>query len=378
MLSKTDLDLLRNFRSQSNPVVSVYLNTDGKAHSKKEVETRLRELSRPVRIQPEPEERREFHRQTIAEYQKIEDHIVKHYKEFNCRGLALFSCSAEDLWHEIELPRPPRDRVIVSDAPFIRPLQFQEVEYHPYCTVVLDRNSAKILLIYKGAFQETIRVIEEAPQRDRHSGRSDYGEERAHRKGGAQVGGHLKHVAEALFKLHQRQPLHWLILGCKPEYLHEFEQTLHSYLRERVAAHLDLAVDTPDHEILDRSLKIERSLVFKEHCRVVEKLQHTIQAGGMAVSGLEQTLRYLNVQAVESLLVARDFQLPGVYCDRCHFLGILETVCPVSGDQMLETPDVVTLAIDRALNLNCEVQQVYEGVGMDKLGQIGAFIRYRL
>jgi len=266
----------------------------------------------------------------------------------------------------------------VSDAPFIRPLQFQEVEYHPYCTVLLDRNSAKLVLLYQGVIQEVIRVAGETPARDRHAGRSDYDEERAHRKGLTQLSTHLKHVAETLFRLHQRQPLHWLIVGCKQEYLHEFEQALHSYLRERVAAHLDLPVDTPDHEVLERSLKIEKSLVFKEHCRLVDKLQHTIQAGGMAVAGLEETLRYLNVQALDALLVARDYQLPGVFCDRCHFLGILETVCPVSGDQMLETPDVVTLAIDRALSLNCEVQQVYEGVGMDKLGHIGGYIRYRL
>ena len=185
-------------------------------------------------------------------------------------------------------------------------------------------------------------------------------------------------MADTLFELYKRDQFEWLILSGKGEYLKEFEAVLHSYLRERIVAHLDLPVDTPEHEVLERSIRAEKSLVFKQHCRIVERLQQAVGAGGLAVIGLEETLRHLNAEAVETLIVARDYQQAGATCVKCHYLGILEETCPLCASPMMEAPDVITLAVDRALQRNCEVQQVYEGVGMDRAGNIGALLRFRL
>jgi peptide subunit release factor 1 (eRF1) len=377
MLTKKDIELLRQFRSTGHPVVSVYLNTDGKSNSKKNVETALKEMSRLARLQVETADK-EHRRRALAEIQKVDDYIVKNFKKFTCRGLALFSCSGEGLWHEVELPRPPRNRFVLADAPFVRPLQFQEVEYHRFCTVLLDTHNARIFLIDKGAILEYKQVADEVPAKVRRAGWSGYDETRTDRKVGQKISEHLHHVANTLFELYKRDQFEWLILSGKGEYLKEFESILHSYLKEKVVARLDLPADTPEHEVLDRAVRAEKGLVFKQHCRIVERLQHSVGAGAAAVTGLEDTLRHLNAQAVDTLVVARDFQQVGVSCVKCHYLGILEQTCPLCNSPMVEAPDVVTLAIDRALEHNCEVQQVYEGVGMDKSGQIGALLRFRL
>lgn len=377
MLTKKDIEFLRQSRSAVYPVISVYLNTDGKFNSKKHVETILKEMSRLARHQVESKGK-EYRRQALAEIQKVEDFIVKNFREFNCRGLALFSCSGEGFWHVVELPRPPRNRFVLGDAPFIRPLQFQEVEYHRFCTVMVDRNNARIFLIYKGVILEHRQVADEVPAKVRRAGWSGYDEKRTARKLDRKISEHLHHVADTLFELYKRDQFEWLILSGKGEYLKEFEAVLHSYLRERIVAHLDLPVDTPEHEVLERSIRAEKSLVFKQHCRIVERLQQAVGAGGLAVIGLEETLRHLNAEAVETLIVARDYQQAGATCVKCHYLGILEETCPLCASPMMEAPDVITLAIDRALQRNCEVQQVYEGVGMDRAGNIGALLRFRL
>jgi peptide subunit release factor 1 (eRF1) len=378
MLSKRDIEQIRSFRSTDHPVVSVYLNTDGKTGSKKEVETRLKEMTRLARVQIEADLRRDYRREALAEIQRVEDHIVKYYKEFNVRGLALFSCSAAGFWHEVELPRPPRNRFQVGDAAYVRPLHFQEIEYHRFCTALVDKNDARIYLIHKGTILEYKRIADAVPARIRRGGWSGYDEKRTARKRDHKINEHFHHVADTLFELYKRDQFEWLILGCKGEFLAEFKGTLHSYLREKLAAELDLPVDTPEHEVLERSARVEKGLVYKDHCHQVERLQHAVASGGMAVAGLEATLRYLNAQGLDTLVVARDFQTPGAVCSHCGYLGILDRVCPLCSVNMVEIPDVVTAVIDRSLEHNCGVLQVYEGVGLENSGQIGAFVRFRL
>ncbi len=377
MFSRKDIDFLRNFRSPDHPVVSLYLNTDGKQASPKEVETRLKEMGRITRLRLNGGTEKDYRKRAMDELQRVEEHIFRKYKDFSVRGLAVFSCSPLDFWHEVDLPRPPRNRFLIGSSPYIRPLQFQQVEYHRFCTVLVDRQRAKIFLIYQGTILEFKLVDDDVPSRVRWGGWAGYDEKRSSRKVDNKMMEHFHHVADTLFELFKRDQYEWLIIGCRNEYQKDFEATLHNYLRERVVEYLDLEVDAPEHEILQRSLKVEQSLVFKEHCSLVDRLDHTVRSGGMAVVGLEDTLRHLNASAVNTLVVSRDFSLQGVRCAKCNYLGILDKSCSVCDGRLVEVADIVTEAIDRAMDLNCEVNQVYEGVGMDRLGNIGAFTRFR-
>lgn len=378
MLTKKDIEVLHGFKSNSLPVVSVFLNTDGKLNSKKEVDTHLKELGRLARIRVEKDERKDYRRKALFEIEKVEDYLLKELREFNRRGIALFSCSGGGLWHEIELPRPPRNRFIIGETPYVRPLQFQEVEYHRYCTVLLDRNNACIYQIYQGIIMEYKQLAGDTPARVRRAGWAGYDESKTMHKMDRKISEHFRRVADVLFESFKRGQFEWLILGGKTEYLNEFTPALHSYLREKIAATLDLSPDTSEKSVLERTMKIEKTLLFKEQCRWVDELESIHQSGGLAVHGLEDTLRHLNAQAVDTLIVSRDFQSEGVHCHQCGYLGILEKTCPLCNLEMMDSVDVVTEAIDRTMDSGCSVKQVYEGVGLEKRGNIGALLRFRL
>ena len=79
------------------------------------------------------------------------------------------------------------------------------------------------------------------------------------------------------------------------------QRQLLSYLQERIAARFDEGTDLSDQEVLERSMKIERRMVYQEHCDTVQRLMQTIQAEGGAVAGLEDVLRHLNAGAVEEV-----------------------------------------------------------------------------
>lgn len=378
MFTRKDLDDLRSLHSQNHPVLSAYLNTDGRSVSRKQVETRLKEMGRLAVLRSEHVHGREYGRAAMEEVRAVEHHIGRHYREFHCRGMALFSCSGMGFLREVALPRPPRDRLTLGETPFTRPLQFQELEHRRFCTVILDRSAARIYLIHKGAILEHKHLADPVPAKVKSGGFDGYEGTRRQRKVDGKISAHFRHTADTVFELFQRDRFEWLIIGCRQEYLREFESYLHSYLKTRLAAHMEMPADTPEHTVLERSTRVEKGLVFKDHCRLVEDFHRTFKSGSPAVMGIQDTLRHLNSQAVQSIIVARDFQQSGVRCPHCDFLGILEEVCPSCGTALAETPDVVTDAIDKAMGQNCDVQQVFEGVGMEALQQVGAVLRFRV
>lgn len=378
MFFKEDLDRLRAFSTARNTVVSLYLDTDGRVSTRRQVESRLRDLIRLGKHRAELEPDREARREILAGLDLIEKGIIQGQKDFHMRGLAVFACHPEGFYHAISLPRPPRDRLFFGRSPWLRPLQFQEGEYHRFCTVLTDRVSARMFLVYQGAILEKWDFRDEVPPKAQGGERGGYEDKRAERKLNRKVGDHFRHVADTLFDLYKRDHFAWLIVGCRPEYIKEFESTLHPYLRSRLAAHIDIAENAPDHEVLERSLRVEKAVSFKEQCHGIDLFRDALKSGKSAVAGLADVLRHLNAQAVGTLHLSRDYSVRGTRCPVCPGLGTLELKCPLCGAAMLETPDVVTEAVDRALHLNCHVKQYYEGVGMDEFGNIGALVNFRV
>jgi len=183
---------------------------------------------------------------------------------------------------------------------------------------------------------------------------------------------HLHHVAQTLFELYKRDQFEWLILSGKVEYLKEFEAILHSYLRGEDRAHLDLPVDTPgtrcwsarprgEEPGLQAALPVWRSCSSPS-----DRAACGDRPGGNAPApqrrGRGDAGRRPRLPAGGSTCVSATTWESWRRSARC-------------APPMVEAPDVITLAVDRALQRNCEVQQVYEGVGMEKAGNIGALLR---
>ncbi len=73
-------------------------------------------MTRLARAQAEADARRDYRREALTEIQRVENHIVKNYKEIQRPRPGSCSGSAADFWHEVELLRPPRNRFFVGRA----------------------------------------------------------------------------------------------------------------------------------------------------------------------------------------------------------------------------------------------------------------------
>jgi peptide chain release factor subunit 1 len=133
-----------------------------------------------------------------------------------------------------------------------------------------------------------------------------------------------------------------LVVGGLEQEVPGFVEVLPPRLRSLVAGTFVVDQSTDNRE----EIKKRAGEVLSEYERVSEReavgrALETAAAGGRAVVGPEDCLWACSVAAVDRLLVRADAVLPGVVCDASAWLGTSGDTCPVCGEAVRKTPDVL-------------------------------------
>jgi peptide chain release factor subunit 1 len=139
----SQLDRLASLDSGPFPVVSLYLNLQPDQHGRDNFEPFLRkELADRVRTYSAQGPERQSLEQDA---EKIREHVRTIDPAAN--GLALFACSAADLFEPIPLAAPVSEhRLYISDQPHLYPLARLLDEYPRYAVVLADTHVARIFV----------------------------------------------------------------------------------------------------------------------------------------------------------------------------------------------------------------------------------------
>src|SRR5207248_8590060 len=81
------------------------------------------------------------------------------------RGLAIFACSEAGLWQDLRLARPVRDRASLAEHPYVLPLEALLETYEAFCTVVVDKERARLFVARTGSITEESEVFDDVPGR---------------------------------------------------------------------------------------------------------------------------------------------------------------------------------------------------------------------
>jgi peptide chain release factor subunit 1 len=371
-LDHTLLRKLAGWSPDGVPVTSLYLTVDGRRYPRRtDYGVRLDELLRSARTQalglPEAAAR-----SVEGDLAEISRFVRERFERGSTRGLALFSASAVGLWEEIALPRPVRDRAVVGPRADVRMLEALLETYEPTCVALVDYEKARLFLSQLGRVEEVRDLADEVPGRHDQGG---WAQMRMQRHVDDHRMQHLKHVADALFRLWQGRGFAHLVLAGPGEAHRELEGLLHEYLRQRVRAHLSLSMTATIEDVRVRTLEVEEELERAQEAATVERLVGAIPSGG-GVGGPGATLGALSEGRVGTLIVGLDVALPGGVCDRCGRLGTQASTCPTCGSPMREVPDVVEVAVATAYERGCEVETVTADERLERLGGIGALLRF--
>ena len=145
-----------------------------------------------------------------------------------------------------------RSEVTIDDSPFIEPLAGMPGD-DGYGVALINRKVARILAGGAGRMREVISFADDVhPWHDQ----GGWSQSRFQRGIEKEVKDHLKHANDELFKLFKRGVVQRLIIGCPDEMRGEVENTLHSYLRERIAGWLDIDVRARPAEVASEAAEI--------------------------------------------------------------------------------------------------------------------------
>jgi peptide chain release factor subunit 1 len=291
-----------------------------------------------------------------GDIETIEDLVLQ---SVNAPGaLAIISCSGAGALEVVHLPRAMlRDRIMVDETPWVRPLLAVLEQHHRCFAVVLDRETAHAWELYLG------EVRDRGPLTREPRGASPHGsdESSAQHREEEREKHHFRLVAAALDGLLGSDRRAVAALGGHESELPHFLELLARPLRDRVAG--TFAIDSPTTEnagsVSEHAEAILERYELDQQRQSVANVLARSAAGGLAAVSLDACLWAGSVAAVESLYVQEGAIHPGVVCDRSRWLAASGELCPVCGAQLRKTADVIDELMETVIEEGgsvCEVR----------------------
>lgn len=359
------------------PVTTLYLDVDGRRRPRRGDYVRRAEDLAGAACDQARRLGREAHRSACGDAERIGSFVRDGLERRGpVRGLALFSCSGAGLWEDVQVSQPIRDGVRVGTRPHLLPLEAILEMAETFCTVLVDRERARIFLSSLGEIEEVSRLSDDVPGQHDQGG---WAQARHRRHIEDHVQRHLKHVADTLLGIQRRRPFDHLVLAGPEEAVAELERDLHDYARRRILGRVSLPMTASADQVLDRVMHLEVELEGRREIEAVERLLSEADSGtGRAVTGMGETLSAMEANRAEVLVLSSDLRAAGVRCQRCGHLASdgHDLPCGLCGGPVVEVPDLVEEAVELALRQRSRVETVADGEALAEVGGVGALLRF--
>ncbi len=376
--SREQIASLAKFKSDRFLTTSFYVNTDKSHLTKKEITLSIKNLLNNHKADVEKANLGKKKTESLLEdLDKIGRYCKEDLNSHPDAGLAIFSCGKENFWKVFELPSPPRNRILMDRDPYVRPLSAILNEHHRICLLTFDKKEAKWHDLFLGKVTLLDRIEGDVPSKVREGGWEGYESKRIERHIATHLHDHFKKVANKTFTIFKANSFDWLFLGCNDEYSREFEPLLHPYLQQRLKARLKSKPNESASELLKEASALEKNLKDEEEKQILKHFISLLEKGGLAISGLRDTLKSLNRGGVHTLLITRHYSKPGKICPECNFLYFDEIKCPSCQRKTQSLIDVIDEAVESAIEKKALVKHIDPPSKLSKYGNIGALLRYK-
>src|ERR1700676_301398 len=119
MLTAETIDRIIRFDGGGLPVTSLY--TRVAADSVKDVHARVDSLADQItHLAKDSSAGHDARLSVRADIERIKQAVRE--ERWKPGGIAIFACSGRDLYEEVPLPRPARDRIVVDGTPYVPPM----------------------------------------------------------------------------------------------------------------------------------------------------------------------------------------------------------------------------------------------------------------
>ncbi len=360
---------LAGIRGDEAPITTCYLDVDGRRLVRhQDVEHELDTVLRDAR------RRANGHRSVTGDLDRIEAFVKAGIDRHTTRGLAIFACSASDLWQVIELPKPVHSCLVINHAPAVSQLESLVQEHEPISVLLADKQRAQMFVFELGELTDRSELLDELPRDYDSRGDKERGTPEAHKEALAHQ--HLKNAAQAAFDLWQSRGFQHLAIGAPDAIAGELERHLHPYLQARLCGRVALGVGASTAEVLAAAEVLEAEVERAREATLVGQLIEAAATNRRGVVGLAETLDALHQRRVERLIVSKGYVEAGWRSPETGALAAVGPLDPMSGTPMERVDDVVEDAIEDALAQGVAVTICVGSADLDVHGRIGALLRY--
>lgn len=369
------MNRLLNFEPTPAPVISLYLdarvNEQGQRTFMPFVRKQLNERIKSYDVHSK--ERQSFEEDFVRIARYLESEMPQ-----EVQGLAIFACSAASDWFHVGNFEAPfeRNRLFISDRPHLYPLARLIDQYQSYVVVLADRNRAQIFVFAAGRALEHQQLQN---VKTKHTKVGGWSQSRFQRHEENYHLHHAKEVVEALDKIVRDEGINQVILaGDEETVIPLLREQMPKTLEEKVIDAMSLGIDTPEHELLEESLKVFRRHDSLSDMEKVERLLNEYRADDLGVAGVPETLAALSNGQVEEMLIAA--QAESLQYDQEEVRKVLtlyrgDAPLPDELDQRSVADELVRRA--NALS-SAKVTFIEDSKRIEMVGGVGGFLRYRI
>ncbi len=376
--SSSQVEMLAKIKTHPYQATSFFLNTDKSQQSLKAINAAWKALINQARMALERAElTKEQKKSLLDDLDKITQFCTLKLNSWKAPGLAIFSCSGQNLWFDLELPHGPRNRIVQDFDFYTRPLTAILEKYKKTCVLLVNRKKAVWYEVFLGEIKLLETLESSVPKQVKKGGFEGNEARRIERHIEAMLLEHFKKTAGRTLELLKQNNFNWLMVGCDNQYYPQLEEYFHTYVRNKLAGRLKARPETEASKILKECLETEEKLKKKEEEELVKKFVSELESGGRAVSGLPDTLRKLNAFEAQAILVTHNFSKPGKVCPSCHMLFLNEEVCAKCKTATEEVVDVVDEALEVAMTRNIPVYHITPPSRLEHYGNIGTFLKFK-
>lgn len=373
MFSKQELKELAAYKSETSPVLSVYLNVDHTQVTTEQYRLALRGMLKSV-----------AGRAASQDSEQVEKYVDLQYDR-QSKGLIIFSCAEQDFWAVYPLAVPITDEVFVASRPHIKQMADILDAYDSYGVVMVDREGGRLYLFYLGALQdvtgtfgEELRAsMRDAAGRGGRSGGITSGDWTANLRNRIdQVANrNLRDVVNLTQEFYRVGQCERIILAGTDENRARFMGLLPKNLRSKVIGGFSIDMSASVLAVLEQSLQVMNNSVAERKAALVQGIITAAHKGTGSI-GLADTLMAVQQQRVQTLAISAGFSAPGYICNQCGTISAERVEqCPACSGDVREIEDIVDNLVRNAILHDIEIAFVQDEA-LQNAGHIGALWRY--
>jgi peptide chain release factor subunit 1 len=377
MPTREQIDRIVQFGGDGLPVVSLYVGVepDRSPQHDGDLPSRMNSLLAPVRALGK--DRWLEHDARLSIRGDLERLARAATEERRKPGMmALFSCSGRGFFEEVSLPRSLRDGVMLDGTPWVRPMLAVLEGHQRMCIVIADDSTAQVWELHLREIRE-VRWFRDPVLRKPDVA---YGmaEHRVRNKGEELAKRHYRRVAAELNDIYLARGFDLLAVGGHPHEVSRLVDGLAQELRDRIAGTLTLDASTATPTDVRRSAESIMDRHEREEDRgLVAEIVAAVAERRRAVLGVEQCLWAGTVAAIGTLAMRDGAAVPGVVCDQDGWMALSGATCPLCGQPIRPTVDVLDELVESVIHRGGSVRYVRTETALSR-HTAGAILRFPL